>query len=370
MLFVIDEECLTALDAKTEDAVAALEMLALNRRKCRNLIYAPKSVLEDLMKRTCFSDIVKKTFQALFNRSVEIKLYFNAVNRYVKIVSEITGERVSIIDGKEECKITLKELAECDVSNYTALITENLDDGRLYKLMGRYYEFENGLYRIPVEFEDKMGGGDTTAKLLELEVEKHERMCLCIVDSDKRFRDDTHGVTMQKIEQFCEGKKQDIWKVILLDVHEIENLLPIYWMKNASQDIEHASKTISFFNYLVSKHTDNNQPLFFFDIKEGIKRERFICIDTQNPDRVKQYRKSENYRKYWRKYIEEYGIIIEDVSDIHIVNGVSKNILSKVLNIYEGEASFDDIEEYLVPKWRDIGKEIFDWGCVGNRIAI
>ena len=86
MIFKIDESCLKAIDLGDEDAIAALEQLALYRRKQRNYIFARKNVLEKLMVQDFFSKPVQSVFYSLLNRGAEDRSYLEGVNKCINIV--------------------------------------------------------------------------------------------------------------------------------------------------------------------------------------------------------------------------------------------------------------------------------------------
>ena len=69
--------------------------------------------------------------------------------------------------------------------------------------------------------------------------------------------------------------------------------------------------------------------------------------------------------------MEDYGIEIDKVEDEHIINGLSQKILSKVVKECIEKNWLDElnpIDEHLKEKWTSVGKDVFSWGCVGNRI--
>lgn len=368
MIFKIDESCLEAIESGDEDAIATLEQLALNRRKQRNYIFAKKNVLEKLMVQKSLSKPVQSVFHSLFNRGSEDKSYLEAVNKYINIVYQKTNEHNDM-----EISVELKSVSYMDICDATVLITENQEDALFYELVARYYTICRGFKNIEIYFEKKPGGGDTTAKVLEDTVTTGNRLCLCIVDSDKKFPKDSGGTTKGHIEEFTKYKTQDIWKVIILDVHEVENLIPIEWIEKCEKEIGIPSATISFLQYLKSKiaQEKNDAPIYYFDIKNGIKKDKFVCADSQDKNILKKFNKSKCFRDYWSVHLEDYGIDLnklEEINGEYIIEGVNKKILKKVLEKYKN-IDIDMVdEENRKDKWLSLGKDVFSWGCVGGKI--
>ena len=368
MIFKIDKSCLDAINNKDRDSIIALDDLASNRRKGKNFIFAEKSVLEALYKAD-ISEGAKQVFYSLFSKSSEDKLYLQAVNKYINVVDKVIEPQIGKNGNKEEFKVELKSLKDSDIYDYTVLITENQNDSEFYKLIGKYYARSKNIIKSKIMFDPKPGGGDTTVKILSVTVNNAtKKLCLCIVDSDKKFPKDTGGDTKKHIEKFIkEHPVQDIWKVIILDVHEIENLLPISYIEKCSKDVSTSSNTIKFLNHLISSYPIP-EAIFYFDMKDGIKKEKFICKNPNNSEIQKKFNENANFRYYWHNYVISYGININTVSSEHIINGIGKKILEKIIKEFSSQEISLEKDDYLKDKWISLGRDIFSWGCVGDRI--
>lgn len=364
MLFKIDESCLSAIDKNDEDAIFALDSLAFNRKKGNNIIFAKKKILEDLMKRDCFSLVTRNVFKKMFIK-VEGKQYLKNTKKYILIVDEIKGHRLSLVDDKKECKITLKELAKSELSNKTTLITENIEEAKFYNMISKYYTKCNQMKKCNCSFNEHHGGGGTITTVLEQIINKRENMCLCIVDSDKKFPGASNGDTMERVKRLCKNKEEDIWKLFCLDVHEIENLIPIEWVKNVTNDIENIGDCIKFLEHLLNT---GDEAIYFFDMKGGIKKSKFICSDKSDYEINKRYNKDENFRNYWESYIIDYNIALNNVNGDFIIPGTCKKLLERIISKYENEFHIEQVEEHLKEKWLELGSVLFAWGCVGERI--
>ena len=362
MIFKIDKSCLDAIDSGDRDAIAVLEQLALHRRAGKNYIFAEKGVLEKLMVQKDFSRTMRTLFKSLYNNSSEDKLYLKSVNKYINMVYNKTKE-----ENKIEIVMELTSKKAVDICDTTVLITENQEDALFYELIAKYYTKYNGFKNIEFFFESKPGGGNTTAKVLERTVYTENRLCLCIVDSDKKFPDDSGGDTKKHVEDFTKCKTQDIWKAIILDVHEVENLIPIGWIEKCIP-----CETISFLKYLKRKVAEkkNDAPIYYFDIKKGIEKDKFVCADSQDKNK-KGFDKSQCFRNYWSVYLKGYGIDLNNLGEINgkrIIQGTNEKILNKILGKYKIEDIDMVNEEHLKDKWLSLGRDIFSWGCVGGRI--
>ena len=140
------------------------------------------------------------------------------------------------------------------------VLCENLDDTRFYFALCQ--EFFGELY-INTE-NGQGGGGSSVADNLEHIVSNKDRFCLCIVDSDVKYKGAPDGGTFAAIQ----NKKLEpnpTFFVYKLHVHEIENLIPIeiiipYVKEKSVQNFAQRLKTIDY----------NGDILFYYDIKDGI----------------------------------------------------------------------------------------------------
>ena len=131
------------------------------------------------------------------------------------------------------------------------MLAENEDDISFYKMLGQFYVRESKIGKIKIDFEPRNGGGSTTYGVLQRIIEEKNRMCLCIVDSDKKYGNAEPRETMQKVKEIANRNMQDYFEVILLDVHEIENLIPINVLEQIIKKLNISKQGIDFMRFLV-----------------------------------------------------------------------------------------------------------------------
>lgn len=153
------------------------------------------------------------------------------------------------------------------------ILCENLNDTKFYFALCReyfgdiYINTKNG----------RGGGGSSIADNLEDIINKCDRFCLCIVDSDVKYPGapdgGTYAAIMNKnlpvLSTYC---------IFKLSVHEIENLIPIdFFCKHIS---DKRIKKVAIRLNSIDKQGDI---IKYYDFKEGIK---LIKIET-DPDYYK-----------------------------------------------------------------------------------
>lgn len=74
-------------------------------------------------------------------------------------------------------------------------------------------------------------------------------------------------------------------------------------------------------------------PVFYFDLKKGIPLKAYFLEEDADKERERKYRKLSAYRKYWRPYIEKFGVKIEDKND-YIIEGICDKTLRHALDYF------------------------------------
>ena len=116
-------------------------------------------------------------------------------------------------------------------------------------------------------------------------------------------------------------------------------------------------------------------PYFYFDLKMGIHRNAFILKENANQEIEKKFRKKELYRRYWKLYIEDYGIVIDENANEFLIDGICQRILRYSLKYMQEMNKEDKLASIQVcdpieTVWNQIGEQVYCWGCVGGRIAV
>lgn len=142
----------------------------------------------------------------------------------------------------------------------THLLVENIEDAFFFKYLTDYFQRTQKTMSCSLCSYKLMGGGDTTSKVMEYEMDLQEHFVLAIVDSDKHYPGDPHlGETASKIKSCLSSNPFNCHLYYMTKVCEIENLIPFDCIKNLSNFKTHI---------LV---TDNKGfDYSFFDMKDGV----------------------------------------------------------------------------------------------------
>lgn len=370
MIYEIDESCMAALRTKNLNIIAFLEQLALDRRKCRNIVVAKREVLFELANTENLSDISRSVYKVLGNRMSERKLLLNNTKKYCRIVAMKTEKNFIVEENHEIILLNIETGSLKDFTAYPLMLAENEEDIEFYKFVGQYFVKKNRLGNLNINFEGENGGGSTISNVLNHIISEKNRMCLCIVDSDRKYGNASHGDTMQRIIDVTQNVFQDYFEVLLLEMHEIENLIPVSILKKVVDEKNLEEQGLLFYKYLMERDNTLNSPIFYFDLKKGILKSSFILEEGADDEKQKKYRKKELYRQYWRKYIEEYGVKIDEHSNKVLVSGICEKVLRYSMEFLHDKSNLIEIEEPVQQVWEKIGEKVYCWGCVGGRIVV
>lgn len=114
----------------------------------------------------------------------------------------------------------------------THLLVENIEDAFFFKYLTDYFQRKQKTMSCSVCSYKLMGGGDTTSKVVEYEMDLQEHFVLAIADSDKHYPNDPHlGETASKIKSCLSSNPFNCHLYHMTKVCEIENLIPFECIK-------------------------------------------------------------------------------------------------------------------------------------------
>ena len=180
---------------------------------------------------------------------------------------------------------------------------------------------------------------------------------------------------MQRVKKVEERYPREYYDVILLEIHEIENMIPISVLEKVIKNMKLPEEGLSFAKYLLQYDNTLSTPYFYFDLKMVIHRNAFILKENANQEIEKKFRKKELYRRYWKLYIEDYGIVIDENANEFLIDGICQRILRYSLKYMQEMNKEDKLASIQVCDpietiWNQIGEQVYCWGCVGGRIAV
>lgn len=200
--------------------------------------------------------------------------YLEYLQRYQTYINVVGGDNIwNIIENTNNLKVCISPdiIVNSHITDQTVIIFENIHESNFYSLLLDAINFDRKNH-YKVSFLPANGGGDTTHEVFTEYQKRKDRICFCIVDSDKKYPQDTVGSTANKIRNDYErnlnnDKNAVLSKYYVTDFSEIENIIPLSVL---FEIVQPNSDQECFMNWFVKIIKINLQTYFFMDIKKGL----------------------------------------------------------------------------------------------------
>lgn len=218
-------------------------------------------------------------------------------------------------------------------------------DSDFFKIIAIHYAENISLSRCEINFTALNGGGGSTKDIFE-RIIKNNEIVFCIVDNDKEHPKAPHGGTCS---HFLGSKTIRSGFVEILDVHEIESLVPLTTIEDVlinQNQLQNKKKSLIFFKNLCSI---DEAVKFYFDHKKGFKFKTALALDERHGD-------------YWGPILNQLDIDYDcenyDGFGDHLLSNTLKFIQTGSLKKYN-----PNLSPKLSEKWHKLGKNFFSWSC-------
>lgn len=290
MLIYLDSSLITYFDENkaTAEDIDALENIISSHRNSNHYVFANRLTLDYFSENSMLSLGNAKQLRMLYSNYATLAPIINKVATKIIVTTSLSSFRRrntvisidDILDKKENVtsifEIPLKKFVSTEISEKTRLISEHIDDCKLYEFMSN--EFLS-LQKLPfkISFDKVHGGGNDTHKVF-LDKITNNHISLSIVDSDKKEPQSTIGNTARQVTDVYNSNKQtSIIGCEILPVHEKENLFsPIIYEKFGRNIDETSLQQLK----NLTSNDKNNFYYAYLDLKKGLHKENFTSFHT------------------------------------------------------------------------------------------
>lgn len=338
----------------------ALDLIANANREGAHLIFADRDVAshllsigEDLHTRT------QQTLKHVYNRYTQLAELARTV--CVKLlIGEFANITLEMKDNQRLIKVPASRVSSTLLQK-PYLLVENLDDAIFYKFITSELAGEVQ-FGGNIAFEPYNGGGNTTGNVYDHIKRTGDRLCLCIVDSDRRFPGAGSGETASKVEASDRKEPSALAESFVLPVCSVENLIPFDFLRNAF----HGDKTVSGRLDLYEPH--HREELWpYFQLKKDIR-----CADLRDPQK--------GFSRFWteklgcgdqvRQCASGDGCEKRDRCATTVLPPVSQKPLDAVLTgLSEKTLKSSSPLPSVRSAWLAIAKLVSAWSCGGPQRA-
>lgn len=360
MIFYISEEITEDLNTDDASLINGLQSLADGRRCGKIEIIGNRNTLQKISEYSHLSSTARGVYERLFEKCTTSRSLLDNVEIYVDVKKNVeapTKEEAG--NGQVKISVPIKWIGENKLEVHPPiLLCENLDDCNFYKYFGDYYKKEKRILGIDLNFEKQNGGGATTCNVFEDIMTENKKLCLCIVDSDKKYCGcQSLGQTAKSVEDRFNRKNTPIVDLHILTCHEAENLIPLTVLGEI-YDIDEI-------NEVLEKSTDDCWK--YIDFKEGLPA--FKLKNHLNED----------FKNYWTNNIPRWDKDCltckhkcDEECTKNVYSGFGDNVLKTSVDEFFSKNSTQKVSEKIrepyVSLWSEIGRLIFSWGVVGEKV--
>ncbi|MBD2293004.1 hypothetical protein H6G06_05780 [Anabaena sphaerica FACHB-251] len=361
-----------------QDTVTALELLALTRREGKHILIGDRNTLQKISKCTDLSKSTREIYQKLLDKYEYFKLYLSAVTKYIEVTNSCTEPQLFNYSGKQVIKVPPKFFNDSVKIQPTILLCENNNDATFYEIIAKVYCVWNNIPVI-LKYSPRGAGGSTIGDEYTRIQQARENICLCIADSDRIAPNGEIGGTAKIIK---DDPKYLLRESIILDLHEIENLIPKSILDNlCSANNSYRQKSLAILEAIETSSVKDLQK--FLDIKNGTRLEKIVRA------------KNSDIKDYWKERLPEIPDISNRIDswchnnwscskkekeqkekkekciNCPISFGFGDNILEDAineLNQKEPKHIANIIDKDMRQEWEKVGEVILNWCCATSPI--
>jgi len=336
-------------------------------REGKHLLLSSIDFLNKVASFAPFGNLTCNTAKNLAAKTIEYNQLKNRLTYYCKVDLTIKNSD-AFQTNKDDNFFTVgyKYFNDTAKIQVTKLLCEDINDSKLYNLISKYYKTSNGFRGIDIKFEVCNGGGANTKYNFDM-IKSTQKLCLCLLDSDKKHPSSGLGSTALKFKQ---SNDSAICKHYVIEPHEIESLIPMGVIGHGLAE----KKIESLYNYAFEQASaaTNYKPAtkLYLDHKEGLTILAAINIDNKYNDSFWSD-VLKNAKSLKRKGCLE-KLSCECTPPCIAIPGFGDGLLEVGASIIE-KMSHVKLTEILPPElsvqWEIIGSKLTSWGCSSSSRA-
>lgn len=350
--------------------LATIELLLHSRRLGYHLLVGSDQVFNDLHELD-----LSPSGRAIVKRTQHRQVQKRGLREAVTF-------RVRVSSGRESCVIktvgcTVINMRLADLRGFssvapTIVLGENVRDARLAEVMARVYALSHGMSQVKRCSSPLGGGGDTTGETFR-GIRDETRLCICVVDSDRKDPLGGLGPTARKVVREVDHEKPWAY-VIVTQCREAENQLSSKLVEIAVDDDVALSEMVP-----ALENLDSNSPVAelrdYCDVRNGTLLEWVFSL----PDG--------STREFWMRRVGGCAILplvksgcVEgrrccklDACECWLVPGFGKGLLDRCLDAMDRMSTHKIAEGVCASTrrhWDYIGSAVFSWTCGAEKVVV
>ncbi|HCT4276828.1 TPA: hypothetical protein R8G77_001360 [Citrobacter freundii] len=350
-----------AIDLNDEALHPTLINLLCAYREGKHLLLCDATLLKKISVHTELGNLTCNTAKFLSSRIIEYVQLKEKLTYYCKVdLSSSSTEAIHKNPQDNFFTVGYKYFSDSANIQIPKLLCEDLNDTKLYNLISKHYRLSNGFRGIDVKFENCNGGGANTKHNFEM-IKQSSKLCLCLLDSDKKHPKSNVGSTASK---FNKRSDSATCKHYIMECHEIESLIPLGVIEiGLKNKIIQNSYIFAFEQFHAVTNYKPNTKLYF-DHKEGLTISSATEMDEKYND------------DYWLDVLKNAQTLRKKgcLDKLHCectppclaIPGFGTGLLDAGTSIIEKMTHLkltEILPPILLAEWQKIGLKLTSWGC-------
>ena len=366
MLFWIDKSLADALDDNGSYLLAsdAIDRIVKSQIIGNHIYFSDPSTLKRLIKNKHIEQRVKQHINMVLQSYSQKKAY----TKFKKYVEICWGKNIHEIikdDEKSTIRISADVFMNSRIHERTLLLCENNNDILFYDKLTYIFMVENNLsYGFKINYDPINGGGNNISGQYDLFQSENQKLCICILDSDRRYKNSGLGETARNLKNVHKknirnGVPKGFCDFEIIDARETENLIPSTLIYTV---VEGEPNRRRFADWCKKLEEKGSEARFYIDVKDGIN---FRNIVNKGSVGLINY-----WEKELRQWLHNCHFLVShqcrDKCDCFVVPGMGDNVLENVIKILskmsiQKMAEIFRRDKELQNKVLIIGQKIFYW---------
>lgn len=360
MLIYLTNSLITDNPETATQIKKCIRNLCIAYEESKHLLLGDYAVIE-----WCSNHLMDDTCQIVLNKlknEYATSAIPSNITEYIEVGSWETKEKTEN-NGIIVHKVPFSFFTDSMCCQKADVIVEDENDFDFYIHVLKWY---SSVTRYSTNFKIVHGGGSLMGRTITTSLE-NERIALAFVDTDVRFpgdiiKDNSTCYNCRQAQREVEDKS--VFHLHILDLHEIENLLPM----DIVTSLDWNQEDLRHFRYIIDADVDGSI-LRYFDIKKGITKNNElinnpayrtfaeVCF-THNPELSNGLTFAEKIANTAEKenIYPRLGRPLKKVIDYFNNNDITNSTFSLL--------PFQEIE------WRKIGQNLLNFGIARTREAL
>lgn len=363
MLIELDKTIVSRLDEDT--VLISLQNIAIGRREGKHLLFGSREVMGALAKCERISEPARRIFLKIHSHLPQIMAYVRLLKVRVRVMGDGTPLGKRREGSADVILVPLEMFSDSLLVQKVVLLCENQEDTRFYRKIAEAYSAWYNLGTLALAYEPRGGGGATTAKEYSEIQNGRNRMCICIVDSDKKSPSSPLGSTAKAVAD-ADDSGVPICDVAIINVRELENLIPTGILDDLSRSNLLRGRMVEFIDMIEQSGKEDIR--FYVDMKNGLKMKTVYRSNSADP-----------FRAYWLARIALLKHNLHHISPdcfsrcldcdeckSIVCSGFGPSILGEAteeFNKMSARGFTRKIGEIVKEEWEIIGAKIVSWCC-------